>query len=82
MTQQFDVVLNIQLQHKEQIKKNIQVSCKWEDSFIDLKIALTDRNKFRDCRKTKLAPKQSPTKNKSLLPIREMKTKYLCWVLC
>lgn len=82
MAQQFDVVLNIQLQHKEQIKENIQVSCKWEDSFIDLKIALTDRNKFQDCRKPKLAPKPSPTKNNTLLPIREMKNKYLCLVFC
>lgn len=49
MAQQFDAVLNNQLQHKEQIKNNIQVSCVWEDVFIDLKIALSDRNKFQDC---------------------------------
>lgn len=46
MAQQFDVALNIQLQHKETIKKNSWVSCEWEDIFIDLRIALTDRNKF------------------------------------
>lgn len=52
MAQQFDVVLNIQLQHEEQIMRSIQVCGEWEDIVTDLKISLTDRNKSQDLKKT------------------------------
>jgi len=82
MAQQFDVLLNIQLQHKKQIKTNIQVSCKWEDHFTELRRALTNRNKFQHCKKPKFVPKPPPTKKKTLLHIREMRNKHLCLVFC
>lgn len=66
MAQCFNAVLNIQLHHKEQIKNNIQVSCKWEDVFIDLKIAVIDRNKFQDCWKPDFPLKPSLTKDNGL----------------
>lgn len=66
MAQCSNAVLNIQLHHKEQIKNNIHVSCKWEDVFIDLKIAVSDRNKFHDCWKPNLPSKPSHKKDNGL----------------
>lgn len=57
MAQQFDVVLNIQLQHEEQIMRSIQVCGEWEDIVTDLKISLTDRNKSQDLKKQQPKPK-------------------------
>lgn len=63
MAQQSGVVLNTQLPHKQWVK-NSQVSCKWEEIFIDLKVALADRNKYRDCKNPSLPPNRHPLKPK------------------